>query len=59
MHERDNLIGASVRSEVCQSPFICTEEMNSQVIFNMADRDCDFDLCLKKALDILAEYMTP
>ena len=29
--------------------------MNSQVVFNMADSDCDFDHCLQKELDILAE----
>lgn len=29
--------------------------MNSQVVFNMADSDCDFDHCLQKVLDILAE----
>ena len=44
-----------MHSEVFQSPVICTEEMNSQVVFNMADSDCDLDHRLQKALDILAE----
>ena len=44
-----------MHSEVCQSPVICKEEMDSEVVFNRTKSNCDFDHCLQKALDIPTE----